>query len=84
MLFYPRTTNADEKYPMVVFAHGKACGGDHLIHYYTDINSDLASWGFIVVAPLSCPDLSCDYFDMDILWTLKKIPAHPELHPIFS
>lgn len=74
----------DEKYPFVVFAHGKGCGGDRLIHLYRELNSDVASWGNIVVAPLSCPVKSCGYFEVDILHTLTKIPQHPELHPIFA
>jgi len=49
---YPSATS-DEKFPLVVFAHGAAGGRVDMLAYQSHFN-DLAAYGFVVIAPKSC------------------------------
>jgi dienelactone hydrolase len=48
---YPLSQNADEKFPVISYAHGFS---DTAYTSYTQQFDYLASWGYVVVAPLSC------------------------------
>jgi dienelactone hydrolase len=50
---YPKNAAAGEKFPLIVYAHGAAGGRIDFIAYEKHI-ADLASYGYIVIAPKSC------------------------------
>jgi len=50
---YPSNGKAGEKFPLIVYAHGAAGGGVDMIAYEKHIG-DLASYGYVVIAPKSC------------------------------
>lgn len=55
-VYYPKGA-AGEKFPMIAYAHGLAGGSVDLLGYAEHFNQ-LASWGFVVVAPNTC-NLGC-------------------------
>ena len=52
---YPMTSrDADALFPLVSFAHGFAEGGKGVMEAYGPLLSEIASWGFVVVATRAC------------------------------
>lgn len=66
MPLYGLVFTTDNKFPLIVYAHGAAGGGIDLIGYNTFF-SQLASYGFVVVAHGSCSD-ACDV-KVETHWT---------------
>jgi len=67
---YPVLTEEQEAagdvFPIIAYAHGFGDGGDHVMGHYTGTThpllEELASWGYVVLAPRSCDEgclLSC-------------------------
>lgn len=54
-VYYPSDASQGEKFPLISYAHGVLGGGIDLFGY-THLFNQLASFGFIVVAPDSCND----------------------------
>jgi len=52
VITYPEG-GSDEKFPLVVYAHGAAGGRIDMVAYQTHFN-DMAAYGFVVIAPKSC------------------------------
>lgn len=52
-VYYPEGTS-DQKFPLVVYAHGNTDGGTSTPTKYKLLFSDLAGGGYIVVAPEAC------------------------------
>jgi len=50
---YPSNGAVGEKFPLLVYAHGAAGGGVDMLAYEKHLG-DLASYGFVVIAPKSC------------------------------
>jgi hypothetical protein len=57
---------AGKRFPVIAYAHGFGDGGDHVMGHYTGpthpLLEELASWGYVVLAPRSCDEgclLSC-------------------------
>ena len=42
------------KGPIVAYAHGLSDGGSKVMDRYTDLFEELASYGYVVIAPRSC------------------------------
>ena len=40
--------------PVIAYAHGLSDGGSNVMDRYTDLFEELASYGYVVVAPRSC------------------------------
>lgn len=52
-IVYPANAAEGEKFPLLLFAHGAAGGGIDMLAYQHHF-SDLASYGYVVIAPRSC------------------------------
>lgn len=52
-VYYPANASTDEKFPLISYAHGVLGGGIDLFGYTHHFNQ-LASFGFIVLAPSTC------------------------------
>lgn len=52
-IHWPSNANAGEKFPLVSYLHGLAGGGIDMIAYER-LFADMASYGFVVVAPSGC------------------------------
>jgi len=50
---YPSNVTEGVKFPLIVYAHGAAGGGVDMLAYNKHLG-DLASYGFVVIAPKSC------------------------------
>mmetsp|Transcript_39116 Transcript_39116/g.90123 ORF Transcript_39116/g.90123 Transcript_39116/m.90123 type:complete len:310 (+) Transcript_39116:118-1047(+) len=67
-VIYPSGTEASDKtFPLLSFAHGKDAGGTALKPSYTTILEAAASFGFVIIAPRSCPEHYCTNFYKDQL-----------------
>jgi hypothetical protein len=53
-LHYPKATDASVKFPLISYLHGLLGGGNLNMLGYSAHFRQLASYGFIVAAPLSC------------------------------
>lgn len=51
---------------------------------YSVTFESLASFGYIVVAPMSCVILWCEFFPYDLLQGIKGPFNNPDMHPIFA
>ena len=65
--------------------HGFGSGGAEFLPAYTDLLSTLASYGLVVLAPLSCPTEFCltsgaDNFFHDLLSVVTTCAANRSLH----
>jgi len=56
-VYYPSDAQEGEQFPLISYAHGLAGGSIDLLGY-TAMFNQLASWGFVVVAPNTC-NLGC-------------------------
>jgi predicted dienelactone hydrolase len=50
---YPKNAAAGQKFPLIVYAHGAAGGGVDFLAYEKHL-ADIASYGYVVIAPKSC------------------------------
>lgn len=50
---FPKNASASDKFPLIIYAHGAAGGGVDMLAYGKHLG-DIASYGFVVVAPKSC------------------------------
>ena len=83
MLYYP-DTDEPGPFPVVSFAHGMFNGGPFLDMNYSVTFESVASFGYIVVAPMSCVLLWCELLPYDLLQGIKGPFENPKMHPIFS
>jgi dienelactone hydrolase len=54
VVIYPTSGNSSEHFPVLSYAHGAAGGGWYTFEGYFTLWRQLASHGFVVVAPKSC------------------------------
>ncbi len=83
-IFWPTPKLADEKFPVLTFAHGTGVGGPFadVTTGYMTILSTVVSKGFVAVAPESCPTLECaSPFAHDQLATPDAVRKDTSLHP---
>ena len=70
---------------VVAFGHGKTAGGAKMDPTYNSLLSTLASYGLIVIAPLSCPeDLCLRELAEDLGTVLDACATNRTLHPALS
>jgi len=53
LIAYPEGASEGDRFPLVVFAHGFVAGGV-LTQWYSKHLTDIAAYGYVVVAPTSC------------------------------
>jgi len=87
VIFYPEAKDPSEKFPFLSFAHGTFVGGTLppvATSYLVDLET-VASHGFIIVAPESCPKTECfTAYSKDQLATIAACKANPRLHPALA
>lgn len=74
-------TNASVNFPLLAYLHGYFLGGIDLFAY-SKLFSQLASYGFVVVAPFSC-DTGCKDEEVDPRWT-DCLPGLPHFGGLWS
>jgi len=83
-IVWPTPQNEDEKFPVLSFAHGTLVGSVYpeSATAYKQVFEAVASFGFIIVAPDSCPAVECfSRYSKDQLAALKAVKEDPTLHP---
>jgi len=82
IITYPSGSDAGNTYPLLVFGHGALVSGPALVGdgYHTLLNT-VASYGFIVAAPL---DNAFGDFTPDMLGTYDAFKTNTSLHPSLS
>lgn len=84
-IWWPTPKNETEKFPLVVFMHGMTAGGTQMpVDYGPGLVTPLASFGFIVIGPESCPHVYCENFYKDGLHTVDVVMKNSSLHPIIK
>jgi hypothetical protein len=87
VIIYPDVAgdeNDDATFPLLSFAHATYIGG---LFPKTDVSyktlmDKVVSYGFVVVAPETCPDKECfSTFAKDQIATIDACKADPSLHP---
>jgi len=82
IITYPRDyKDANETFPFLVFGHGAAHSGVLIGDAYHTLLNTVASYGFIVVAPLDC---AFGDFTHDMLQTVTACNDNKTLHPALS
>jgi len=80
-IVYPEAKSRGEKFPFISFAHGTTAGGSGLLRDYADDLEIVASYGFIIVAAESCPQIECfSGYCADQQQTIRACKANPGLH----
>ena len=82
-IYYPEAAlKGDEKFPFISFAHGTSVGGwlPGVPVAYGSLLDLVASQGFIIMAPTTCPSLECFSDYKDQLARITAAKTHPELH----
>mmetsp|Transcript_13893 Transcript_13893/g.23027 ORF Transcript_13893/g.23027 Transcript_13893/m.23027 type:complete len:323 (-) Transcript_13893:375-1343(-) len=76
----PVASNTDESFPLIIYLHG-FLGGNTAILGYSALFQQLASYGFIVAAPLSCI-VGCTDASVGAPWTDCQgiLPLRPPAH----
>jgi hypothetical protein len=70
---------------VVAFGHGKKAGGAEMDKAYHPLLSTLASYGLVVIAPLSCPeDMCAKDLAVDLGHVLDACSANRTLHPALA
>ena len=70
---------------VVAFAHGLRAGGEKMDPAYHPLLVTLASYGLIVIAPLSCPhDFCAKQLGLDLGTALDACAANRTLHPALA
>jgi len=83
-IVWPTPQSKDEKFPVLSFAHGTLVGSVYpeSAVAYKQVFEAVASFGFIIVAPDSCPAVECfSGFSHDQIAALKAVKENPALHP---
>jgi len=59
-IFWPGNATAGQKFPMISYIHGMASGSlvENWLKVLDRLFEDIASWGFVIVAPSSCGQLT--------------------------
>jgi predicted dienelactone hydrolase len=86
-IYYPTDAlDTDETYPFLSFAHGTGVGGwlPDVPTAYGSLLNLVASQGFIIMAPTTCPSLECFQYVKDQLATIDAAKGHPDLHPALA
>lgn len=85
VVVYAVPKRSGEKFPFVSFAHGTTAGGWRtLIDYAGDLEV-VASYGFVIVAPESCPLLECFAgYCVDQMETIRACAKDTSLHPALA
>ena len=87
MIYYPVQHDAQNlslapSFNVVSFGHGATSGGEKLDPAYHPLLTTLASYGLVVIAPMSCPDGFCPVQLADDLGSvLTTCDAKRGLHP---
>merc|ERR1712217_564206 len=81
VVVYAVPKTAGEKFPFISFAHGTTSGGAKTFTGYTADLEMVASYGFVIVAPESCPEIECaSGYCSDQQQTIRACAADPSLH----
>lgn len=82
-IFYPDVSGSENtpNFNFLSFGHGVGSGGALFSSQYTSLLTTLASFGFVVVAPRSCPNEFCPKFYRDLLSVIITSHTKPDLHP---
>jgi len=80
LAFIAYPTDTSSRFPFLSFGHGATSGGRPLEPQYTDLLLHIASHGFIIVAPESCPQF-CNNWEVDLLGVIDICRQNPSLHP---
>lgn len=86
-IYYPSNAAENETFPFLSFAHGTGVGGwlPPLDVSYRSLLELVASQGFIIMAPTTCPSLECFEYYKDQLATIDAAYTHgSELHPALA
>ena len=87
-IYYPRASSGSSRQPpynVVSFGHGATSGGAKMDPSYHPLLTTLASYGFVVIAPLSCPDGFCpSKLATDLGAVLATCDADRSLHPALA
>lgn len=86
-IYYPQAAlESNEKFPFLSFAHGLGVGGflPGVPTAYGSLLKLVASQGFIIMAPTTCPALLCPGYYKDQLATITAAKSHPGLHPALA
>ena len=85
-LMYPDDAlDKKEHFPFVAFAHGMTDGGKSTYSSYSKLWNSVCSRGFIIAAPMSCPDLYCQTFYEDVVTTIRECMAKgKEIDPVLE
>eukprot|EP01084_Bolivina_argentea_P241549 405471_1 len=76
ILWYPESSVKQPTFPFISFAHGYDCGGSQLEPDYKQLLATVASYGFIIAAPMSCCNGHwCPDFYKDVVTTIKTCKA---------
>ena len=82
MITYPAGYNdTKDNFPLLVFGHGATVKGKGSATGYRQLFDTVASYGFIIVAPLDC---AFGDFTHDMLATSDACREKPSLHPSLS
>eukprot|EP01084_Bolivina_argentea_P256826 432568_1 len=89
ILMYPtQAINDKTTLPFLAFAHGMTCGGPETYNCsyssYPLFWAEMCSYGYIIAAPMSCPNNYCQSFYKDVITTIttmssKKTAIDPAL-----
>ena len=74
-VFFPSSAppSNETRYPVVGVAHGQTNGGNETYHSYLPLYEAIASFGFIVVAPGTCPWQFCFRFYEDLASSVQAV-----------
>jgi hypothetical protein len=80
-IVYAEPQSDGEKFPFISFAHGTTSGGAKLLSEYAVDLETVASYGFIIVAAESCPEIECfSGYCADQQQTIRACKSNPGLH----
>ena len=65
--------NASSPLPVIAFGHSWGFGGLWTPIAYRTLYLDIASFGFVVVAPRSCPLFFCPDFHLDVFASIEAL-----------
>jgi len=86
-IYYPSNAAENETFPFLSFAHGTGVGGwlPPLNVAYRSLLELVASQGFIIMAPTTCPSVECFTYYKDQLATIDAAYKHgSDLHPALA
>ena len=72
VFWYPESSATKPTFPFISFAHGYDCGEKNVEPDYKQLMATVASYGFIIAAPMSCCNGKwCPDFYKDVIQTIK-------------